>query len=208
MNQIIAEKKYIAQQMPDVPYDSLSQSYVRSEVKLTNLSQYSFGLQANNRRDVNVTERLIELNDKFVVTHFFLGLKHIAAATPTDEQHLNAKIHTFANPNIFTGNNANVAALYNGSFSWTINRKQFLPEFPLRSFLRVPTSQATGANDLTDGFDNGLYGFYPCEPTLIDGRQTLDIVANIGSAVNMVVANNYVAAVLELRGYLIVNAQQ
>jgi len=175
------------------------------------LSQYQFLLQRGQVRNPIVTERLLELNDQFVITHFTLGLKHITLeegqTEPDEVQHLTAEVFTFANPNIFAANNANAAALYNSSFNWIINRKQFLPEFPLRAFLRKPTTQNDGANNLSDGFDNGLYGFYPAEPTLIDGRQTLDISAEIGAAVNMVEDENYISAVLEVRGYLIVNAK-
>jgi hypothetical protein len=209
MNQIVAEKRYIQERL-GIPYENLSQSYLRSETELTNLSQYAFLLQRGQVADPIVTERLLKLNDQFVITHFTIGLKVItvaAGAVPTSTQHLAADVHTFPNPNLFTGNNANAAALYNSNFSWIIDRKQYLPTFPLRSFLRVPTTQQTGANNLSDGYDNGLYGFYPCEPTLIDGRQTLDINAELGAAVNMVESLRYLSAVMEVRGYLVVNAK-
>jgi hypothetical protein len=120
---------------------------------------------------------------------------------------LDAPVDTFVNTNVYTGNNANAAALYNASFSWTIDRKQYLPAFPLRSFYRVPTTQNDGVNNLTNGYDNGLYGFFPAEPTLIDGRQTLDLIADLGAAVSISAASKSVYAVLEVRGYLVVNAK-
>jgi len=210
MNQIVAEKRYI-QERTGIPYANLSQSYLRAETQLTNLSQYAFLLQRGQVANPIVTERLLKLNDQFVITHFTVALKVVeleeGETEPDDLQHLTAELHTFANPNLFTGNNANAAALYNSNFSWIIDRKQYLPTFPLRSFLRVPQSQDTVANLITDGYDNGLYGFYPCEPTLIDGRQTLDINAELGAAVNMVEAGFYVSAVMEVRGYLVVNAK-
>jgi hypothetical protein len=210
MNQIVAEKRYIENALGE-PYQNLSQSYLRAETRLTNLSQYQFLLQRGQVRNPIVTERLLQLNDEFVITHITVALKVIeleeGQTEPTEEQHLNATLHTFANANLFTGNLANAASLYNSSFSWIIDRKQYLPEFPLRSFLRKPTTQETGANDLQDGYDNGLYGFYPCDPTKIDGRQTLDITAELGASVNMVEPDFWMAAVLECRGYLVVNAK-
>ena len=206
MNSIVSEKRYIQERL-GIPFENLSQSYLRSEVELTNLSQYQFLLQRGQVAAPIVTERLLQLNDQFVVTHFTVGTKFIAAAAPTDVQHLTAPVDTFVNPNIYVGNAANASALFNSSFSWTIDRKQYLPAFPLRSFLRVPTTQNDGVNNLTTGYDNGLYGFFPSEPTLIDGRQTLDLIADLGAAVTISAAAQSTWAVLEVRGYLVVNAK-
>lgn len=206
MNSIVAEKRYIQERL-GIPFENLSQSYLRAETELTNLSQYQFLLQKGQVSDPTVTERLLQLNDQFVVTHFTVGTKFIAAATPTDAQHLAAEVDTFVNANTYTGNAANAKALYNSSFSWTIDRKQYLPNFPLRAFYRVPTTQTTATNTLENGYDNGLYGFFPSEPTLIDGRQTLDLVADLGAAVTISAASQSTWAILEVRGYLVVNAK-
>jgi hypothetical protein len=207
MNSIVAEKRYIQERL-GIPFENLSQSYLRAETLLTNLSQYSFLLQRGQVAAPLVTERLLQLNDQFVVTHFTVGVKYIGSDTPTDTQHLTANVDTFVNPNVFTvANTPNAEAIYNASFSWTIDRKQYLPAFPLRSFLRVPTTQTSATNTFVNGYDNGLYGFFPSEPTLIDGRQTLDLIADLGAAVTIDGASASVYAVLEVRGYLVVNAK-
>ena len=206
MNSIVSEKRYIQERL-GIPFENLSQSYLRAETELTNLSQYQFLLQRGQVANPIVTERLLQLNDQFVVTHFTLGTKFIAAAAPTDVQHLIADVDTFVNANTYVGNASNAKALFNASFSWTIDRKQYLPAFPIRSFLRVPTTQTTAANNLENGYDNGLYGFFPSEPTLIDGRQTLDLIADLGAAVTINAAAQATFAVLEVRGYLVVNAK-
>lgn len=206
MNSIVAEKRYIQERL-GIPYENLSQSYLRSEVELSNLSSYQFRIQRGQVATPIVTERLLQLNDQFVITHFTLGTKFIAAAAPTDLQHLTAPVNTFVNPNVYVGNAANAAAVFNSSFSFTIDRKEYLPAFPTRSFLRVPQTQETGANLLQDGYENGLYGFYPSEPTLVDGRQTLDLLLDLGSAVTINAAAQSAWAVLEFRGYLVVNAK-
>ena len=206
MNSIVSEKRYIQERL-GIPFENLSQSYLRAETELTTLSQYNFLLQRGQVANPIVTERLLQLNDQFVVTHFTVGTKFIAAAIPTAAQHLNTIVDTYVNANKYTGNAANARALFNASFSWTIDRKQYLPAFPLRAFLRVPTTQQTAANNLIDGYDNGLYGFFPSEPTLIDGRQTLDLIADLGAAVTISAASQSTWAVLEVRGYLVVNAK-
>jgi hypothetical protein len=211
MNSIVAEKTYI-QNVLGVPYANLSQAYLRAETLLTNTSVVNFLLQKNSVAQPIITEQLLNLNDEFIITHFAVGIKHIASATPTDLEHLNARVYTFPNFTEFAvgTNNENVAALYNSNLSFTIDRKEYLPNFPVRSFLRVPTTQqinAPAAGEVADGYDNGLYGFYPSEPTRINGRQTLDINIDLGSAVNFAAASNSVYAVFEVRGYLIVNAK-
>ena len=74
MNSIIAEKKFIAERT-GIPYANLSQSYLRAETSLGSLSSYDFELQRNNVSSPTVTERLLDLNDEFVITHLTIGLK-------------------------------------------------------------------------------------------------------------------------------------
>jgi hypothetical protein len=225
MNQIVAEKKFIQERL-GIPYENLSQSYLQTETQLTNLSSYQFQLQSAQVSNPNVTDQLLKLNDQFVISHFRVGLKYIAAATPTDTQQLDAQIFTYCDPATFTGGNSiNAASIFNSFLSFTIDRRQYLPQFPCATFYRVPTTQ-TGAFLRTDGttgtpspdytgntgvngYDNGLYGYYPSEPTLIDGRQTLNLSLQLGSSVDIATAgvSPYVAAVFAVRGYLVVNAK-
>jgi len=206
MNSIINEKKFIAERT-GIPYANLSQSYLRSETALGSLSQYAFQLQRNNVATPIVTERLLELNDEFVMTHVFIGLKKPASTSAADQ--LSAQIFTYPDQTATTGGFAAVdESLYNGSFSLTINRKEFLPQFPVRYFRRVPETQsglqATGSATFKNAFTNGLYGFAPFEPVKIDGRQTIDALVDLNAAVTFSAG---IYAVLEVRGYLVVNAK-
>jgi hypothetical protein len=232
MNSIVAEKKWIVDnlrnQLPETArmspgqfYESLSQSYLRSETELSTQSVIGFLLQKNQVQTPIVTERLLNLNDVFVVTHFSVGIKQVASST--DGNHLNAVIHNYENPQVFSGaNSVNVASIFNGSFNWTINRRQYIPEFPMRAFRRVPEAQsslqALSAGTATtpadtfspaglDGYPNGLFGFYPCEPTALNGRQTQDIEIDLGASIAMDDDNLINYAVLELRGYLVTNVK-
>ena len=211
MNSIVSEKRFIQERI-GIPYENLSQSYLRAETQLTNLSQYSFLLQKGQVQTPIVTEQLLELNDQFVITHFTLGLKYIASDTPTALQQLNAEVYTFADPAVFTGNAANAAGVFNSNLSFTINRRDFLPAFPTSAFKRVPTTQTNSPSEggsavIVNGYDNGLYGYYPSEPTLIDGRQTLDIQVDLGNA-SAIDDTGYTAyVVFQVRGYLVVNAK-
>lgn len=222
MNSVVSEKKFIQERL-GIPYENLSQSYLRAETALSSLSTYNFYVQRGQVANPLVTEQLLELNDQFVITHFRIGLRQLGAS-PTATDQLNAPIYTFADPQIFsTGTAGNAASVYNGNLSFIIDRKQFLPAFPMNAFYRVPTTQ-TGAflktagttgtpaatftgNIGVDGYDNGLFGFYVSEPTLIDGRQTLDIALNLGAAVSIVPSSGSVYATLEFRGFLVVNSK-
>lgn len=220
MNSIITEKNYIVNNVTtgdgrNIEYSQLSQSYIRAETQLGTQSVITFQVQKGQVSTPLSTERLLQLNDEFVITNIFIGIKQIAADSPTALQHVAAPIYTWSDPNVFSGTNAvNTATIYNGNLSFTIDRTEYIPNFPMRSFLRVPDTQFADNAYFTasgiktrDSFNNGLYGFYPCDPTVINGRQTLDININLGTSVAMDDASNSVWAVLELRGYLIVNAK-
>jgi hypothetical protein len=224
MNSVVSEKKFIQERL-GIPYENLSQSYLRAETQLSNLSTYKFYLQRGQVAAPLVTENLLELNDQFVITHFRVSLRYIDPATtaaPTATEQLSATQYTYADPQVFTSTSANAAAVYGGNLSFTIDRKEFLPAFPTNAFYRVPTTQskaflnATGGATATfgtnigvNGYENGLFGFYVSEPTLIDGRQTIDISLNLGAAVSIATVGTdpMVYATFETRGYLVVNSK-
>jgi hypothetical protein len=224
MNSVVSEKKFIQERL-GIPYENLSQSYLRAETQLSNLSTYKFYLQRGQVAAPLVTENLLELNDQFVITHFRVSLRYIdpsTTAAPTATEQLSATQYTYADPQVFTSTSANAAAVYGGNLSFTIDRKEFLPAFPTNAFYRVPTTQskaflnATGGATATfgtnigvNGYENGLFGFYVSEPTLIDGRQTIDISLNLGAAVSIATVGTdpMVYATFETRGYLVVNSK-
>jgi hypothetical protein len=227
MNSVVSEKKFIQERL-GIPYENLSQSYLRAETQLSNLSTYNFYLQRGQVAAPLVTEQLLELNDQFVITHFRITLRNIDPAVtgvPTATEQLNAQQFLFADPTVFTSAAANAKSIYNGNIAFIIDRKQFLPAFPVNAFYRVPTAQSTnlttagttgtpaatftGNTGGVNGYDNGLFGFYVSEPTLIDGRQTLDISLNLGASVNIATIGTdpMIYATFETRGYLVVNSK-
>jgi hypothetical protein len=226
MNSVVAEKKFIQERL-GIPYENLSQSYLRAETQLSNLSTYKFYLQRGQVAAPLVTENLLELNDQFVITHFRVSLRYIdpvATAAPTAAEQLGATQYTYADPQVFptTANVVNAGTVYGGNLSFTIDRKEFLPAFPTNAFYRVPTTQtkaflnATGSASATfgtnigiNGYENGLFGFYVSEPTLIDGRQTIDISLNLGAAIAIATIGTdpMIYATFETRGYLVVNSK-
>jgi hypothetical protein len=208
MNSIVSEKRYISERL-GVPYENLSQSYLRAETPLDGqtLSSIDFTLQTNKKQGSFITERLLDLNDEFVITHFTIGI-NTADSSSTDLQHLTSVIQTYASEGVFGAGYAVLEGVYNGSLSFTIDRTEFIPEYPCRAFKRVPVTQNTGVGNTQNGYDNGLYGFAPSEPTKIDGRQTLDLSIDLGTALNFgLLAPTTSSVIFEARGYLIVNAK-
>ena len=227
MNSVVSEKKFIQERL-GIPYENLSQSYLRAETQLSNLSSYNFYVQRGQVAAPLVTEKLLELNDQFVITHFRISLRYIDPTTtgvPTATEQLSAQQYLYADPTVFQSTQANAKSIYNGNLSFIIDRKQFLPAFPTNAFYRVPNAQPnqlttagtvgtpaatfTGNTGGVNGYDNGLFGFYVSEPTLIDGRQTLDISLNLGASVSIATIGTdpMVYATLETRGYLVVNSK-
>jgi len=227
MNSVVSEKKFIQERL-GIPYENLSQSYLRAETQLSNLSVYAFNLQKAQVATPIVTEQLLELNDQFVISHLRVSLRYIDPAVtgvPTATEQLIAQQYLFADPSVFTSTSANAKAIYNGNLSFTIDRRQFLPAFAMNAFYRVPTAQSTNLTTAgttgtpaatytgnvggVNGYDNGLFGFYVSEPTLIDGRQTIDINLNLGASVSIATIGTdpMVYATLEVRGYLVVNSK-
>lgn len=233
MNSIVAEKRYIANKL-GVPYESLSQSYLRAESEVATQSVIDFTLQTNKVLAPLVTERLLDLNDEFVITHFHVGIKNVTDKT-NETQQLGALVQTYDSYSFGTGedylagNSMGIASIYNADLSFTIDRTEFIPNFPVRAFYRVPDTlqdfegtSAIGIPTLLDSTppvpyvttcdrlasnETSLYGFFPSEPTKIDGRQTIDLSINLGANANLLgnaTGTNYV--VFEARGYLITNA--
>ena len=107
-----------------------------------------------------------------------------------------------------------MGAIFNGTLSFTIDRKDFIPAYPCRAFYRVPDTQTaanafftSSAQKLVNSFPNSLFGQVESEPVKITGRQTIDISVDLGASVIMDDSSATYYAVLELRGFLVVNAK-
>jgi len=213
MNSIVNEKKFIEAKL-GLPYASLSQSYLRAETSLTTTSTIPFNLQSANVAAPLVTEKLLNLNDVFVITNVSVGARSITGTTLNNQKQLNAEVVNYYDKNIFTEATygPNIASLWNSNLSWIINRREYVPALSMRNFLFAPISQtATNAGYATGPFQTNAWNspftsFLPFEPTVISGRDTLNINVNLNSSVQFTAANT-IYATLEVRGYLVTNAK-
>jgi len=217
MNSIVNEKKFIEAKL-GLPYASLSQSYLRAETSLTTTSTIPFNLQSANVAAPLVTEKLLNLNDVFVITNVSVGARFIAGnTTPTNQKQLNAEVINYYDKNTFTETTygANIASLWNSNLSWIINRREYVPALSMRNFLFAPITQ-TATNSqystgpaTTNAWNSPFTSFLPFEPTVISGRDTLNININLNSSVQFTATTftNTVYATMEVRGYLVTNAK-
>lgn len=214
MNSIVNQKQFVASRL-GIPYENLSQSYIQKGVALGIQSVINFPVQSNAVASPLVTDNLLNLNDEFVVTNYTVFLRTVAAATPTNLQLLNALPITYFDSNtLTTTGQLNMGAVYNGTLAFTIDRRDFIPSYPCRAFYRCGDTQTaanayftSSAQKLTNSFPNSLYGFVESEPVKITGRQTIDISVDLGSSVDFTTSSVSNFAVLELRGFLVVNAK-
>lgn len=214
MNSIVNSKQFVASRL-GILYENLSQSYLQKGVALGTQSVVNFPIQTSQVASPLVTDNLLNLNDEFVVTSYTVFLRSVGADSPSNTQLLNAVPYTYLDSNVFTGtNSANCGAIFNGTLSFTIDRKDFIPAYPCRAFYRVGDTQtaadawfSASGQTLKNSFPNSLYGFVESEPVKITGRQTIDISVDLGASVIMDDSSVTNYAVLELRGFLVVNAK-
>ena len=213
MNSIVNEKKFIEAKL-GIPYSSLSQSYLRAETSLTTTTTIPFNLQTASVASPLVTEKLLNLNDLFVITHVSVGARYISGTSLTNQKQLNAEVINYYDKNTFSEATygANIASLWNANLSWIINRKEYVPALSMRNFLFAPITQTATNSGYTTGpattnaWNGPFTSFLPFEPTVISGRDTLNINVNLGTSVQFTAANT-VYATMEVRGYLVVNAK-
>lgn len=207
-----AQKQYVSAQT-GAPLASLSESYLRFETLLTTQNQIKFNVK-ENVGTVIATERRLNLNDAFIITHMALFVKKVASATPTVVQHANAILYPYRNPSIFDGtNDANIESVYNSTLSLAVNNITYIPAMNTFSFKRVPNAQQgspTAAGPLLQASDerpNSLFGYVETDLIVLTGSQTIDIAIDLPSGWSGTMAeaseSNY--AVLMVAGYLAQN---
>ncbi len=210
------EKRYI-ESIFNIPFQSLSASYLRFEKLLGTQAEIVFNVQENLPGRI-VSEQRLNQTDQFIVTHIGFAIKKIASATPTDAQQAAAILYTWVNTNtgLFDGSNdANIQAIYNGYFEIAVERKTYVPAIDMRSFERVPDIQQgqplaaiTGPTTYPvkrDGFPNGLYGYFPTDFIRLNGYDLIQPTITLPASVAMAEAAESNYAVLLFKGYLASN---
>ena len=191
--------------------------YLRLEVSLTGITNLiAFQVRDAQGGTQHVTERRLKVSDTFTVLNgsFYLGKAAATASVVSNAGYAAMSLHTYANPQIFTGGTAatDLFSIYNGYMSVRVDSTVFIDSMPMLRYYRVATSQynvgSTATNNVPvqrDEWPLSLYGNADFTPTIeLNGLANTEININLPTAVNLAAgANTYETnAVLYLTGFL------
>lgn len=137
---------YILSLLPDT-YDRqlITTSYLRSQKLISNSSPvYDFEILKGNDSPL-ATERRLDKNDVFVVTH--LGFYLVQNPVDTGVEQLNGILQTYNNPTALAGsaNIPDLAAFWNGSWSIKVGSTVFFDAYPNQLTWAAPDTQQSSA---------------------------------------------------------------
>jgi len=188
----------------DTSHAVATQSYLRTEALLTTTSAtYSLPVLANNTAPTNVRQKLLNLQDLFVVSEISLFLVSGAATNGA------APFYEYPDPSVFTTGAAQLMNVYNGNISIIANNQQILPAWDCMKHYFVPqtqkgvgvTAQTVFPINQVDASDDTVYSVEP--NIVINGAANYQINLNLPAAPTTLDANTYVA--LLVRGILLQN---
>lgn len=203
---------------------NMSTATLKKFTSLGSNSVYNFNpLEVgNNNSGIYGVDMLLPQNDAFVILGMKLTIGTIANDTPTDALMQNMKMASFYNPFVFTGGNgANIQALYNGEFQFSVDQKRFFPGIDCADFEYIGDTQegatitayvdaASADQVFTSGRSSRLSeytGFKPVEPVLINGGQTIESQVKLAASVDMDDSGITNFTALTYRGFRIVNGK-
>lgn len=195
----------------------ITPGFLRLEVPLLGpTNQINFNvLDSQSNKQPN--ENRLKFADTFTILGFafYLG-KTVkaggAGVRPTDGELALMSLHTFPNPQVFTGGAAanNLQAVYNSKLSLRIDTTTFIDSTPVREFYRVGTSQqqAPAANVpavQADEWGLSLYGRKEYTPSIeLNGTANIDLGISLPNSTDLAAgAVTYqISAVLFAYGFL------
>lgn len=151
----------------------LSQSFLRSEVRLDATNTiYTFPILVNEGSTVN-TEKRLNLQDTFFVSHFGVFFRVNSGAVYGTE--LDSVMFTNPSARINgSGGTLNLDGLVRlwskGAFKLTVDNRVICPQWDALRHLYIPQTQVPVTSGIPteynyqDQFDGGQDGFYPVEP--------------------------------------------
>lgn len=187
-----------------------SPSFLRVEQSLSNTkTRYAFDIKTTGNE--LATEKKLDRNDLFVVTHF--GIYLIAQVSTTIgievlQTYPNADV--FVSATGFTPNHLNI--IYNGHMEIKIGQKVNAEAIDMNKFRFVPTSQQQAANNYINysEFNHEACSYWPGALFYLHGTQNIDIHIEFPAIASMqiaaVAANTSNKLVFYPMGYLLKNA--
>lgn len=196
--------------MSDLGDVIVSEGFLRFETKIKNGSNFiQFKLKKGN--DDNITERRIDDNDSFLITHlgFFLMKRDETIAGIEALQSFPNNVVFFdeeeGGVKLFECNH--LEALYNGSLTVKVGQTVYIDGLDLLRFRSVPQTQGDGKSIAQINSKDGFHEVTP--QILINGSQSTEITIQAPISGSLKIAapranmNHYV--VLIARGFLVKN---
>jgi hypothetical protein len=187
--------------------------FIRSEVVLGVQNEISFAIGTNeqaNGQTIVATENRLNINDAFFITHYKVGFLTFPTATPADR--LRARIHQFANTQVFGLNTPSVQGAFNGKLSLRVDDKVFIDSMDMLRFYAASEAQqglavSTAASNnayFADAWDNVEGWANETDPLVrLNGPGKNIFRVQLPDTVSFnLVAGQQVVAVLYLRGWL------
>ena len=165
-----------------------SPSYLRVEQSLSNTkTRYAFDIKTIGSE--LATEKKLDRNDLFVVTHF--GIYLIAQVSTTIGIEV---LQTYPNPDIFvsatgfTPNHLNV--IYSGFMEIKVGQQVNAEAIDMNKFRFVPTSQQQAANNYINysEFNHEACSYWPGALFYLHGTQNIDIHVEFPAITSMQIA--------------------
>lgn len=182
-------------------------SFIQVDYQLaSNNPRYSFPLTKNTAS--RTSERRLDINDAFAITHIGLFLKREDSAKPGK-----GVLQTYPNNTVFALEALNLdpddlEAIYNGTLSIKVGEKTWVDAMSTTVFRSIRTTQQASASTKSEQVT--LDGFVEAEPYItLDGSEQNEIVLNIPSYAGMLLQNSTggagqtVYVVLKCYGFLI-----
>lgn len=195
-------KAFVASQGYDVSQAVLTQSFVRSEVAMSNTAAtYQLPIVTNSSLPTFNTARPVQLQDVHVVSE--LGIFVAAPSSSTDTSY---RLYTYPNQSVFTTSAAALGTLYNGYFALTVNNQAVVPALDIYRCFDVPQTQANTNFNVAaptspavyslDQNDGNSFGFTAIEPNiLLNGAANIQAQLVLPSAISSVVANSRIVVI-------------
>lgn len=207
--------KIAAQAKRKYPNAKPMKSYLRLEKSLQGtFTSISFDV-LTNQGTPNVTERRLQITDRFVITHMALLLVKAGTTTAaTDAEKAGAKLRANNNALVFTtaGEAAALQAIYNGFTEIKVDQTVYAPYIDNQLFYRVETSQkgVGPAVIITDDEWNDVnYGFAEIVPTItLSGASNNQITVNLPTSVTTSGTASQNFLVCYMRGLLVPNTSK
>ncbi|MBA7514353.1 hypothetical protein ES705_06381 [subsurface metagenome] len=186
-----------------------SPSYLRVEQALSNTkTRYKFDIKKTGAE--LATERKLDRNDVFIVTH--LGVYLIAQVSTTIGLEV---LQAYANPEIFVGATGftpeHLNTIYSGHLEVKIGQKVNIEALDMNKFRYVPTSQQQTDIPYSE-FDLDSQSYWPGSLLFLHGTQNIEVFIDMPSITALawaaVAADTSNKIVLYPMGYLVKNASK